>query len=106
VDRRARDKNFSQPLEAMYEMHRVLKSGGRAIIIDLRKDASMDDINAYIKNTDLSWMNSLIYKLTFRYMLIPRAYSKEEFLEMASRSKFGKSHVNASGIGFEVTLEK
>lgn len=103
---RAAFKNFSQPLEAMYEMHRVLKSGGRAIIIDLRKDASMHDINSYIKNTDLSWMNSLIYKLTFRYMLIPRAYSKEEFLQMASRSKFGKSHVDASGIGLEVTLEK
>jgi ubiquinone/menaquinone biosynthesis C-methylase UbiE len=103
---RAAFKNFSEPLEAMYEMHRVLRSGGRAIIIDLRKDASMDDINAYIRNTDLSWMNSLIYKLTFRYMLIPRAYSKEEFLEMASRSRFGKSQVTASGIGFEVTLEK
>jgi ubiquinone/menaquinone biosynthesis C-methylase UbiE len=103
---RAAFKNFSQPLEAMDEMHRVLKFGGRAIIIDLRKDASMDDINAYIKNTDLSWMNSLIYKLTFRYMLIPRAYSKEEFLDMASRSRFRKSQVTASGIGFEVTLEK
>ena len=46
---RAAFKNFSQPVTAMNELHRVLKPGGQALIVDLRKDASMDDINAYIK---------------------------------------------------------
>jgi len=69
-------KNFSQPVAAMNEMHRVLKPGGRALIFDLRKDASMDDINAYIKQSDLGWANSAIYKVTFRHVLLPRAYSR------------------------------
>jgi len=103
---RAAFKNFANPVEAMNEMHRVLKPGAHALIIDLRKDVSMGEINTYVKNADLGWMNSWIYKLTFRCMLIPRAYSNEQFREMASRSRFGGAEVAESGIGFEITLRK
>jgi ubiquinone/menaquinone biosynthesis C-methylase UbiE len=87
-------------------MYRVLRPGGRALIIDLRKDASMNDIDTYIDGARLGWTNSLIYKLTFRYMLIPRAYSKQQFADMAARSLFGTAEIEASGIGLEVTLAK
>jgi ubiquinone/menaquinone biosynthesis C-methylase UbiE len=103
---RAAFKNFSQPVAAMNEMYRVLKPGGWALIVDLRKDASMDDINAYIKHSDLGWANSVIYKVTFRYLLLPRAYSRQQFVDMASNSSFGGARINASGVGFEVTLQK
>ena len=103
---RAAFKNFSQPLAAMNEMYRVLKPGGRALIIDLRKDASMDDISAYIKDANLGWANSLVYKMTFRYLLIPRAYSKRQFIDMAASSRFGAAEISESGIGFEITLRK
>jgi len=103
---RAAFKNFSQPVQAMNEMYRVLKSGGRAIIADLRKDASLEEVDDYIKKTDLSWINSLLYKIVFRFVLIPRAYSKQQFVEMASSSRFGTSEITESGIGFEVILRK
>lgn len=103
---RAAFKNSSQPLNAINEIHRVLKPSGRALIIDLRSDASVDDIDAYIKRSRLGWANSLIYKATFRYLLLPRAYSRQEFLELASSSAFGGAHIEADEIGFEITLEK
>jgi hypothetical protein len=67
-------------------MHRVLKPGGGALIVDLRKDPSMDDINAYIKQSELGWANSVICRVTFRYLLLPRAYSQQQFVNMASNS--------------------
>jgi len=103
---RAAFKNFSQPVAAMNEMYRVLKRGGSALIIDLRKSASLEDIDSYIKSVDLGWMNSLIYRLTFRFLLLPRAYSKESFMEMASSSSFGEAAIQESGIGLEITLRK
>src|SRR5262249_40437064 len=32
-------KNFSEPVQALAEMHRVLRPGGKALILDLRPDA-------------------------------------------------------------------
>jgi ubiquinone/menaquinone biosynthesis C-methylase UbiE len=89
---RAAFKNFSQPVAAMNEMHRVLKPNGRALILDLRKDASLDDIDAYIGQSGLGWANSVIYKLTFRYLLLPRAYSRQQFAAMAASSAFARAH--------------
>jgi len=103
---RAAFKNFSRPVTAMNEMYRVLKPGGRALIVDLRKDASMDDIDAYIRRSGLGWANSVIYRVTFRYVLLPRAYSRQQLMDMAAASTFADARVDASGIGFEVTLRK
>lgn len=41
---RAAFKNFSQPLEAINEIFRVLRPGGKALIIDMRKDATDQEI--------------------------------------------------------------
>jgi len=103
---RAAFKNFSQPVEALNEMHRVLKPGGRSLIIDLRSDAPLEDIDTYINGARLGWANALVYKLTFRYLLIPRAYSRQQFTAMASRSRFRTAEIGESGIGFEIMLIK
>jgi ubiquinone/menaquinone biosynthesis C-methylase UbiE len=103
---RAAFKNFSQPLAALNEMHRVLKPGGRALIVDVRRDASMEDIEAYIRRSNLGWVDRLVYRLTFRYMLLPRAYSRAQLMDMSSKSAFTAASIEASEIGFEVTLRK
>ena len=103
---RAAFKNFSQPVEAINEMHRVLRPGGRALIADLRKDVSMDEINAYFKNSGRGWLDSLMTRLTFRACLIKRAYTRQNFLDMAKKSRFGNCQIDTSSIGLAVRFEK
>lgn len=103
---RAAFKNFSEPQKAIDEMYRVLKPGGRALIIDLRKDVSMKDINAYVDKLGLGGFDSFITKSVFRFMLIPRAHTTDDFHRMAGASKFRKCDIEFCGIGLEVTFER
>ena len=103
---RAAFKNFTQPVRALQEMHRVLRKGGRALIIDLRRDASRESVNQGVDEMGLGVANSIITKLTFRFMLLRRAYTKEEFEEFLAQTKFVRVEIQESLIGLELTLEK
>lgn len=99
-------KNFSEPIKALDEMHRVLRPGGEAIVQDLRKDVSPDEINKYVKQSGRTRIDAWITKWTFRHMLIKRAYTTNQFLRMAEQSRFGTCHINTDSIGLEVRLSK
>jgi ubiquinone/menaquinone biosynthesis C-methylase UbiE len=103
---RAAFKNFSRPVEALAEMRRVLKSGGRALVIDLRRDVPPDSMDRYVDGLGLGKINALITKWTFRTMLIKRAYTRREAEELAARAGFEKCHIDESLTGFEIWLEK
>jgi ubiquinone/menaquinone biosynthesis C-methylase UbiE len=81
---RAAFKNFAQPERSLQEMFRVLKTGGKALIIDLRKDVSRESINHYVDGLGMRAVNSTLTKCTFRWMLIKRAYTKDQFIRFIS----------------------
>jgi ubiquinone/menaquinone biosynthesis C-methylase UbiE len=103
---RAAFKNFSEPVRALHEMHRVLKPGGKALIFDLRPDASPEAIHAEIKNMALGWFNSLVTKLIFKYLLLKTAYSQEQFRRMASETPFKTCEIQEEPAGLAVALTK
>jgi ubiquinone/menaquinone biosynthesis C-methylase UbiE len=101
---RAAFKNFSEPLKALNEMHRVLKPGGRALIIDLRKDTSWDEIVAYVDGLHVGGVSSAMMKFTFKHMLLKRAYTVEQMKALAAESDFKTAEIVSDPIGMEVTL--
>ena len=87
-------------------MHRVLKPGGRAKILDLRRDASSESINAAVKAMKLGWFSALLTRWIFKHSLLKRAYAPEDFQRMAGQAPFGRCEVQCDGITLVVTLRK
>jgi ubiquinone/menaquinone biosynthesis C-methylase UbiE len=98
-------KNFSDPIGALNEFHRVLKRGGQASIFDLRKDANLEDIKTEVYSMHLSALNSLVTRWIFRFGLLKTAYTREAITQLAIRSRFGGSEIETDGIGFELRLK-
>jgi len=103
---RAAFKNFAEPVRALQEMCRVLKPGGRGLIIDLRKDASMESINHEVEGMGLNPINKILTKLAFRTMLLKSAYTREQFRYMLAQANFRTVDIHEAGIGFEISMTK
>ena len=98
-------KNFTQPVRALDEMHRVLRGGGVAIIKDLNRAASAADIAAEVKWMGLRRWNAFATRRTLA-ILKRRAYSGEKFERLAAESAFGGCAVHQDGISLEIRLTK
>src|SRR5271170_1321290 len=103
---RAAFKNFSEPLKALGEMRRVLRPGGKALLIDMRRDASMAEVKQYVNGLGVSRLNRWFMLFTFRFMLIKRAYLLEEFRRMAIEAGWDQLQIDTSRMGFEAWLTK
>jgi len=99
-------KNFSEPARALEEMHRTLRRGGEALIVDLRRDVSLEEIDSYLKQSGRGRADAWLTKWVFRWVLVKRAYAKDDFVRMAERSPFGTCRITADPIGYEVRLAK
>ena len=103
---RAAFKNFSNPVTALGEMHRVLRPGGKALIIDMRNDASNEAIDSTVEDMRLGRIDAFLTRAIFKRMLRPRAYSRDDFARMAAASPFARADIEEAAMGFDVWLRK
>ena len=99
-------KNFAEPVRALNEMHRVLRPGGEALIVDLRKDTSIQQIDGYLHDSGRSGLDLWLTRLIFRHLLCKRAYPREAFRGLVRQSAFGVCAINPGPIGFQARFAK
>jgi ubiquinone/menaquinone biosynthesis C-methylase UbiE len=103
---RAAFKNFTEPVKAMAEMRRVLRPGGTALLIDMRRDVAMADIKHYVDKLGVSWLNRRFMMFVFRHMLIKRAYPLADIRRMAAQAGWSDLRVTTAPLGFEAWTTK
>lgn len=103
---RAAFKNFSQPVKALAEMRRVLRPGGTALLMDLRRDVALAAVKHYVDGLDVGWLNRWFMMLVFRNILIKRAYPVEEVGRMAFEAGWGEPRIETIPLGFEAWMKK
>lgn len=103
---RAAFKNFARPLEALNEMHRVLRRGGKGLIVDLNPEAPPGAIDQAVDQMGCGTINRILTKMIFRSVLLKRAHSRAELEALAAQSAFGRARIEPTSISLEVWLEK
>jgi ubiquinone/menaquinone biosynthesis C-methylase UbiE len=98
-------KNFSYPESALSEMYRVLRGGGTAVIQDMNRDATHEDIALEVEHMKLGWLTSFTTKATLE-SLRRRAYSPAQFKHLVAESPFRTCEIKTEGIGLEIRVVK
>lgn len=95
-------KNFKEPLKALNEMHRVLKPGGKALIVDLDRNSSLRAVKEVANRMGISGLMAYVAGAIQRH----GAYSRDDFESMISQTDFKSFEIQETQTGFSVHLKK
>jgi hypothetical protein len=72
----------------------------------MNRNASNQQIEDYTKFMGAKGMDKLFMKLIFRYFLRNGAYTKDELMNLISKTVFKEFDIKQEGIGFYIYLRK
>ncbi|MGZ4934913.1 MAG: class I SAM-dependent methyltransferase [Halobacteriota archaeon] len=104
---RAAFKHFADPVGVLREMYRVLRTDGKAVIIDVRSDASDETIRDIVKSMGLSRIDSIVRDRVLKSFR-RTAYTKNQIEDYISKTNFRRHDIRDSehSIECEIWLEK
>jgi ubiquinone/menaquinone biosynthesis C-methylase UbiE len=103
---RAAFKNFTEPAKALAEFRRVLRPGGKALLIDMCRDTPIAEVKQYVDGLGVGRLNRWFMMFVFRNMLIKRAYPLEEIHRMAQKAGWAEPRIDPARMGFEAWMTK
>jgi ubiquinone/menaquinone biosynthesis C-methylase UbiE len=99
-------KNFKEPIKALDQMYRVLRLGGKALIIDMNRNTSNQQIEDYIELSGAKGAYKMLMKMMFKGFLRNGAYTKKEFINLISKTAFKEYNIEEEGISIQIALTK
>jgi hypothetical protein len=87
-------------------MYRGLRPHGKAVIADMRHNATSNEIQREVEKMHLGPVNRLMTKWSFEHFLLNSAYSVSDMESVIAQTPFGKGKFDLGGVGFQVTLER
>jgi len=99
-------KNFADPVKALCEMHRVLKPGGMALIVDMNHDASKEDLKREVEKSGMRGFDKVFVEFSFKTFLKRSAYTKEDFEIMIKETPFNHFEIKHEGVSLFIYLTK
>ena len=100
-------KNFSDPLGALLEWHRVLVAGGIASLSDMRAEVLDEEIDRYVReDMAMKGWNAFMTRMTFKKMLRKRAYTEDALLALVSRTPFVVVGNQSGPMELSLTMQK
>jgi ubiquinone/menaquinone biosynthesis C-methylase UbiE len=97
-------KNFKDPVKALCEMHKVLKQGGTALIIDMDYGATSEDVENEVR--EMKGFDKYFVKYAFKTFLKKGAYTKEDFEKLLKETPFKNYKIKKEGFSLYVYLYK
>jgi hypothetical protein len=79
---------------------------GTALIIDLRRDDSPEDITTEVNKMRLNPVNALLTKSAFRHFLLKDVYTQVEIEALSAQTKFKRYEIKNDCSGIVITPTK